>query len=347
MRPGLAVLSGGLATSVQDLGRVGLQSLGVPVAGALDPFGLRLANALAAMPEDAGALEIRLFGPTLRVEAESVRVALAGAETALEVLGPAPARIPAGRSATLARGTVFRVGAVADAACCYLAVAGGFDLAPLWGSVSTYAPAALGGLEGRVLRDGDRLPLAAERAALGGERAAPRFDHGDPGRCRVVLGPQADYFTDAGLATFLSSAYTVSREANRMGARLDGPALAHAAGYNIPSDGIVSGAIQVPGDGKPIILLADRQTTGGYPKIATVISADLPKIGRALPGARLRFEAVDVAAAEAARRAKEAAFRALLARIAPLGPEAAALRARLMTENLISGAVAGGGEEAG
>ncbi len=154
---------------------------------------------------------------------------------------------------------------------------------------------------------------------------------------RVVLGPQADHFTDAGLESFFTGRYEVTRATDRMGVRLSGPPIAHSRGYDIPSDGIVSGAIQVPGTGQPIVLLADRQTTGGYPKIACVISADLPRLGRMGPGESLSFEAVSAREAEAIRRAREQAFLECLDAIEPVGSAAASLAEALLTENLISG----------
>ena len=157
---------------------------------------------------------------------------------------------------------------------------------------------------------------------------------------RVVLGPQDDHFTPAGLRTLLESTYTVSHASDRMGMRLEGPPLEHSAkGYNIVSDGIAPGSIQVPGNGLPIVLLADRQTTGGYPKIATVISADLPALGRMTPGAKIAFEAVDIEAAEAAARQLAADIAAIAARLAPVRREAAIDASRLMGENLVSGIV--------
>ena len=163
-----------------------------------------------------------------------------------------------------------------------------------------------------------------------------------PGRERpiqIVLGPQQDHFTDAALERLVNAEFLVSKHSDRMGMRLDGPALVHREGYNIVSDGIATGAIQVPGSGQPILLLADHQTTGGYPKIATVISADIPVVGRRKPGDPLRFTAVDVAEAERLRRLEEAAFQALVASLAPLKATGDLDPARLFEANLISGVV--------
>jgi allophanate hydrolase subunit 2 len=165
----------------------------------------------------------------------------------------------------------------------------------------------------------------------------PSLDLAPPRRFRVILGPQDDYFTQEGIATLLGSTYTVTPASDRMGMRLAGPTIAHAKGYNIVSDGIAPGSIQVPGNGLPIVLLADRQTTGGYPKIATVISADLPALGRLVPGAQVAFEAVDIEAAEAAARCLAADLAALPDRIVPARREPVLDAARLLGENLVSG----------
>jgi len=343
MIPHLRVLTAGMFSTVQDLGRFGYQDIGIPVAGALDPIGLRMANALVGNPPNAGALEIRIVGPTFRVAAGSVRVALVGTETPFQIIGAGSwPPIAAGRSLRLRRGQVFQIGAVPDTSCCYLAVEGGFDLPASFGSLSTYARGGFGGFEGRPLREGDQLPLVNDEAPVRPELALPDtscVDTKDP--IRVVFGPQENYFTADGIRTFLESEFTISPNADRMGLRLDGPSLEHSIGYNIVSDGIVTGAIQVPGTGKPIVLLADHQTTGGYPKIATVISADLPRLGRMRPGRKLRFEAVSVAAAEQIRRNQERQVREALESIVPIDDPREPDTATLLSINLISGAVSG------
>ncbi|HEY1246797.1 MAG TPA: biotin-dependent carboxyltransferase family protein, partial [Hyphomicrobiaceae bacterium] len=279
MNPALRVLAPGLMTTLQDLGRPGYQHLGIPVSGALDRVGLCAANAIVGNPPGAGALEIAYQGPALVVEADSVRLAFAGGPVAAEVLpdqGAASGQpVPLLSSVRLRRGEVLRIGALAGVAVCYLAAEGGFDAAPVLGSQSTYARAGLGGFAGRALRTGDLLPLRRAQAEEREEAMLPSLDVAPPRRIRVVLGPQDDYFTEQGKRTLLESTFTVSPASDRMGMRLEGPALEHSRGSNIVSDGIAPGSIQVPGNGLPIILLADRQTTGGYPKIATVISADL------------------------------------------------------------------------
>jgi len=352
MTAALRVLVPGLMTTLQDLGRPGFQHLGVPVSGALDHVSLRAANLLVGNAAGVGALEIAYQGPTLRVEADSVRIAVAGGRAPIDILpadsdGSAGRRLAAYESARLLRGEGLRIGALADSAVAYLAVEGGFDIAPVLGSQSTLIRAAIGGWEGRALRAGDVLPLKQRAADEREEVTLPPIDLSLRGRVRVVLGPQDDHFTPAGLRTLLESTYTVSQASDRMGMRLEGPLLEHSSkGYNIVSDGTAHGAIQVPGNGLPIILLADRQTTGGYPKIAAVISAAIPALGRLTPGAKITFEAVDIEAAEAAARQLAADIAAMSARITPVRREAAIDATRLMGENLVSGVVSAreGGE---
>lgn len=339
----LTVRDPGLYTTLQDLGRFGSQRFGVPVAGALDTVALRLANAVVGNPPGMAALEILVAGPTLEIDAASVRFALGGTGATIEVLDGGERRtISAWHSVTLERGTVFRIGALPETLCAYLAVEGGYDVRPILGSASTYARSGLGGFEGRALRAGDTLPLARDSATPGAEHAIATPP--DPGRdqpIRLVLGPQNDMFTAGAIETLLTSAYTISNSADRMGVRLDGPALAHVGSADIVSDGTAPGSIQVPGSGQPIVLLADRQTTGGYPKIATIISTDLPVLARRRPGDRVEFEAVDVAEALAIRtehvRWLEASATSMVKGRHPV----VGLVEQLYGENLISGVTAG------
>lgn len=343
MTSSLHVIEPGLLATVQDLGRVGWQRFGIPVSGATDPIALRAANVLVGNPQGAAGLEIAMLGPCLEVEAESVCVAVAGGSTVMTVEpkdGGEVRRIAPLESVTLARGDRFRVGAVSGTAVAYLAVAGGFALEPFLGSLSTYVRGGFGGLEGRALRAGDELPLTLHQAPAREDMRLDRLDLAPAKTVRVVLGPQDDYFTPEALNAFFGTDWTVTRDADRMGLRLDGPTLTHARGANIVSDGIAPGAIQVPGNGLPIVLLADRQTTGGYPKIATVISADLPALGRVTPGTRLRFERISLEQAEAARAALEARMRSLAGELLPARKGSIDL-GLLMSANLISGVTDG------
>lgn len=334
----LRVIAPGLATSVQDAGRFGYQRFGVPTAGVLDRVAMAAANTIVGNEPDTAVLEMLYLGATLEVAAESVRVACVGLGASLEVTeGETARQVPAGESIRLTRDARLRVIIGRTAMSCVLAIEGGLALPAVMGSRSTFARAKIGGLEGRALAAGDLLPLVGEDAEARDEMRLADLDLALPPRVRIVLGPQDDYFSPAAIETLISQPYEVTRAADRMGLRLAGTPLVHAKGYNIVSDGIATGAIQVPGDGQPIILLADRQTTGGYPKIATVASVDLPVLGRVAPGTKLQFEAVSIEAAEDARRAQasvEAGWRGQLHAAVP----AAGIRdASLYDANLISG----------
>jgi biotin-dependent carboxylase-like uncharacterized protein len=262
---------------------------------------------------------------------------------AIDILDSATAvvgtRGPPLQSIRLRQGQVLRVGALSGSVVGYLAVEGGFDVAPVLGSQSTYTRASLGGFDGRPLRRGDGLPLRRPEAEERGERRLPSLDLVPAARVRVVLGPQDDYFSARGKRTLLESTFAVSAASDRMGMRLEGPALEHCKSYNIVSDGIAPGSIQVPGNGLPIVLLADRQTTGGYPKIATVIAADLPALGRLAPGAKVAFEAVSIETAEAAHRQYTVMLAALPRRVVAVRAACTIDEAALLAANLVSGVV--------
>jgi biotin-dependent carboxylase-like uncharacterized protein len=345
MTAALRVIAPGLMTTLQDLGRIGHQQLGVPVSGALDHVSLRAANLLVGNSPGTVALEIAYQGPTLAVEADSVRIALTGGRAAIDVVPPEATggtvrRLAPFESARLVRGCQLKIGALSGSAVAYLSIEGGLDVSPVLGSRSTLTRAAIGGFEGRALRAGDLLRVGQPSAAEREEVMLESLDLTPRSCIRVVLGPQDDHFTPTGLATLLGSTYVVSQASDRMGMRLEGPKLEHSAkGYNIVSDGIAPGSIQVPGNGLPIVLLADRQTTGGYPKVATVISADIPALGRMTPGARIAFEAVGIEAAEAAARNLAAEVAGMAQRIAPVRHAPVVDIDRLLAENLVSGVV--------
>jgi allophanate hydrolase len=342
MSAGLEVLAPGLHTTVQDLGRPGYQAIGVPVSGALDGFSLRLANTLVGNPLGSAALEILLSGPTLEVAADTVRVALAGVGASLAIGAEKPQVIAAGQSVTLRRGEVFQIVPGEQSACCYLAAEGGIAVPLVLGSASTYARAAIGGIEGRALRRGDVVPLGVACASARAELRlpSPMAASGEQ-PIRVVLGPQQEYFTEEAVKSLLGSEFRVSPAADRMGMRLDGPPLRHRHGWDIVSDAIATGAIQVAGSGQPILLLADHQTTGGYPKIATVVSADLPVVGRRRPGDRMRFVGVTVETAEALCRDAERQFAELVTALDPVTERQGIDLGSLYGDNLISGVVTG------
>ena len=301
MTGSLLVVRPGMLTTVQDLGRWGWQNSGVPVAGPMDAYSHRLANRLVGNPDTAAALEITLLGPELEADADVV-CAVAGAGFALTVDGHGVAM---NRAFTMPAGSRLRCGARGAGTRAALAVHGGFDLPLIFGSRATSVVSRMGPVEGRALVAGDRLPV--------GEHVGGAQLPGTPlplpvggARLRVVIGPHEGAFTDAAFEALLHARFVVTPQSNRMGYRLEGPALAHRGAADILSDATPVGSLQVPGSGQPIMLMADRQTTGGYPKIATVISADLPLAGQLAPGDWIEFAACTRYAAIEALRTLEA-----------------------------------------
>jgi antagonist of KipI len=305
--PFVRILKPGLLTTVQDLGRWGFQAEGVPVAGPMDPYGHRLANLLVGNPQAAATLETTLIGPEILFEDGAV-FAVAGGDLSPRLDGRPLAtntlcEAPAG--AVLSFGTRRR-GARA-----YIAMAGGVLVPELFGSRATHLISAMGGLGGRALRAGDRLAVGTRTGAGPriGRRLPPIVSPPEGGATlRVRPGPQADHFTDEALETLASARFTVSTRSDRMGYRLDGPPLAHARGADIISDATPLGVIQVPASGQPILLMADRQTTGGYPKIATVIAADMALAGQLAPGDWIAFRICTLREALKALIEQERAF---------------------------------------
>jgi len=281
------VVQPGSLTTIQDMGRHGYQQYGVPVSGAMDSYALMVANLLVGNDEGAACLEITVLGPRLRILGDTV-VAVTGADLS-PALNNSP--LPMWETVKVCSGDTISFGHPKRGCRGYLAVAGGIDVAEVLGSRSTYVKSCLGGLDGRPLRSGDRLCSGEPRAGISARKLPSQYipEYQGENELRVILGPQDDYFTRKGIQTFLHSEYRISVQADRMGYRLEGPPIEHKAGADIVSDGIPLGAVQVPGDGLPIILLADRQTTGGYAKIATVSTIDLPKLAQAKPGDRVRF----------------------------------------------------------
>jgi biotin-dependent carboxylase-like uncharacterized protein len=299
----LRSIAPGFHTTIQDEGRRGFQRIGVPVSGALDRNGFILANALVGNAHNAASLEIIGSGPAFEVLASYVRIALVGSGGGLEIDGRDSPFVQSGQTVRLAKGEIVRVRLGGDAFCSYLAIEGGFEVPLCLNSRSTYTRAGFGGLSGRSLRSGDTLHGTIDDAAARAEVCLSdqrnlRLNQA----IRVVLGPQNDYFTKDAIEALLSGAYSITPASDRMGFRLAGPLLEHKSDYNIVSDGIVAGSIQVPGSKLPIVLMADAQTTGGYPKIATVISADLPILGVRGAGCAVRFQSVSREDAEKIRR---------------------------------------------
>jgi biotin-dependent carboxylase-like uncharacterized protein len=339
MTPRVEITEPGVANTVQDGGRRGWRSIGVPLSGAVDPVLMAAANRLLGNPADAAAIEMPLAGPALRAVDGPVRIALAGTVAARLLRSDGtPLDIGPAQTATLRRGDSLAVGAV-RAGVAYLALAGGCRVPEQLGSRSTYARARLGGVDGRALRAGDRIACGPPAGDPGVEWRAPSpFAHPE-GPIRVLPGPQDDAFTADAIATLLGRPYRVGRDSDRMGLRLEGPALKHRAGADIVSDGIAPGAIQVPASGQPIVLLADAQTVGGYAKIATVIRADLPRLAHARPGSELRFAAVTREMAFAALLDQAQALERWLQTVQPYRLPGSIDLDALRENNLVSGVV--------
>ena len=306
----ITVLHPGMLTTIQDQGRIGYQQFGVPVSGTVDPRSAAVANILVGNEESEAVLECTVMGPQLRFD-EPVVIAIAGAD-----LGPTLDGVPMDnyRAVRVGAGQVLRFTGPRCGCRAFIAIAGGLDVPEVMGSRSTYMKAKIGGLKGRKLEKEDVLDLRApgkEPKKLEARSIAPEFRGRAEYTLRVVLGPQDDAFTAAGIETFLTGVYTVTAEFDRMGCRMEGPEIAHETSGDIISDGIAFGAIQVPSSGQPIVMLADRQTTGGYTKIANVISADFRVLGQLKSGDKVRFEKVSLFAAQKALLAQRASLRLL------------------------------------
>lgn len=313
----LTVIQPGMLTTVQDLGRWGHQAIGMPVAGAMDPMALRRGNIMVNNDQGEAALEITVMGPRLSVEGEGI-IALTGADLGLTINGEAK---PVWTSHKVSNGDIISFSGMKGHGCrSCLCVGGGIDVPPLMGSRSTYMRGKIGGLEGRPLRAGDVLPCGEPRRLW--KRAAGftcpeelRPDYSPDRELSVVMGPQDSSFTEAGIETFTSSTYTISSSADRMGYRLEGPEVEHTGSADIVSDAICLGAIQIPGHGQPIAMMADRQTTGGYTKIAVLTSTDVALMSQRLPGHTVKFRAISQEeAVMTARREAEAVESVRLAR---------------------------------
>lgn len=284
-----------MMTTIQDLGRFGYQRLGITSSGAMDTYSLRLANLLLGNPASEACLEITLLGPRLEFTA-STTIALTGADLGAELNG-----LPVEMWATLPirKGDVLSFRGPRTGCRCYLACLGGFQITPVLGSKSTLTRARLGGLHGGPLGTGDEIPITASARPAPPARApgAYRREYQSGVVARLIPGPQEDCFTPESFGLLLGSVFTVQPSSDRMGLRLSGTRLRHRDGADIVSDAVVNGAVQVPGDGNPIIMAADRPTTGGYPKIGVVITPDMDLLAQAKPGDRVHFNEVSLAQA--------------------------------------------------
>jgi antagonist of KipI len=299
--PTIRVIRPGLLSTVQDLGRWGHQASGVPVAGPMDTYSHRLANLLVGNDGLAATIEVTLIGPELEVDADTT-MAVAGAAFDVECDGVV---VGTNVSFTARGGSRLRFGRRHAGARAYLAVAGGILTPPVLGSRATHLVSRMGGLEGRALAAGDALPIGLTAAPPGRRARGLMLPRGGRARLRALPGPQAAWFTPAATQTFTSISFRVSPRSNRMGYRLDGPPLAHQRQDEPVSEPVAFGSIQVPAAGQPILLMADRPTAGGYPKIATLIAADLPVAGQLAPGDAVEFELCTRQQAGAALIARE------------------------------------------
>ncbi len=293
----IRIVQPGPLTLVQDAGRSGFQRLGVSVSGAADMDSLLIGNRLVGNSSNAAGLEAMLGALSLEFTAESV-FALTGADTQARLDG---VLLGTNVSYVAHGGSILELGMATDGLRSYVSIAGGIEAQETLGSRSTHVASEVGGIEGRALKQEDVLAIgaASDTAVSGVTHVKPPVSNHAELEVRVILGPQDVLFSDSGISTFLESQYTITDQSNRQGLRLDGPVVESKSGsYDIISDAVVNGSVQIPGDGKPIVLLADRQTTGGYAKIATVASVDLPLLGQATPGTKLSFKAISVVEAQ-------------------------------------------------
>jgi biotin-dependent carboxylase-like uncharacterized protein len=304
----LEIIQPGLLTTVQDAGRRGWMRAGVPPSGPMDAAAFAIANRLVGNPPEAAGLEITLSGPVIRCRRATV-IAVCGAAFDLWVdILP----VPAWHAVFVRAGAYVRFGARRQGARAYLAVAGGITTPPYLGSRATYVKGGFGGLEGRALRRGDRLPVGAHKirdlVAYAGRACPPAHRPVTPPTPTLRLVPQRQGLPPQALAELCAHPFEVTQASDRMGVRLAGPPLPRREGAPTISDGVVTGSVQVPPDGHPIVMMVDHQTTGGYPKIGTVIQADVPLLAQCLPGDCVRFQAVARAEAQALYRSWHATY---------------------------------------
>jgi antagonist of KipI len=294
---GIEILKSGLLTTVQDLGRTDYRMYGVNRCGAMDRFSLRLANLLVGNGENEAALEVTLIGPHLKFLVDGV-IAVTGGDLAPRLNGTA---IGMWKTILVSEGDILQFGHMKHGCRSYVAIKGGIDVPLIMGSRSTFIRGGYGGLEGRSLKEGDRLDIGEgeprlDRALVTGRSlpAAYRPDFVTERPIRFIPGPQSDRFIETSLDTFVSDSYGILNESDRMGYRLKGPQLTHKSGADMISGAVTIGSIQVPGDGQPIILMSDCQVTGGYAQIGVVIGVDIPYLAQRKPGDRIQFQQIGI-----------------------------------------------------
>lgn len=292
----IEIITPGLLTTVQDFGRVGVMKNGFTQNGAMDRYSMTVANRLCGNCDSAPVLEMTVLGVTARFTQDTV-VCVSGADFGAKI-NDKP--IKRNKAYKINKGDILSMGAAKNGMRAYLAVAGGIVGEYVFGSASTNLKFAFGGHFGKKLQSGDVLSIGTGAFPLGeiDKWEIPESEYSKDAQLRVVLGPQNEMFTDEDIRLFLSQEYEVNAQSDRMGIRLSGEPLKSKNGMDIISDGIVFGSVQVPNSGEPIILMADHQTTGGYAKIATVISVDLPRASQLSVGNTVRFKSVTVDEAE-------------------------------------------------
>ena len=305
MRAKLIVENAGFFTTVQDMGRFGYQQFGVPVSGAMDKYALQVANMLVGNSRGEAALEITLPGFAARFS-KSCQIAVTGADLGA-VLGERP--LSPWQAVTVKEGELLSFNTLKGGTRSYLAVAGGFALPEVMGSKSTYVRGRIGGLEGRQLQEGDELEIKGDpfyaRPPLLDTPPAYKREYASEVTVRCVPGPQDDFFLPAEVEKFFSFQYTVTQQSDRMGYRLDGPVVKHKQDYNIITEGLTLGAVQMIGEGKPIVMMADHQSAGGYTKIAHVINVDMHFLAQMKPGDKVSFQKIGVEEAQELLRQQE------------------------------------------
>jgi antagonist of KipI len=290
----MKILKPGMYTTIQDEGRYNYQKSGMSVAGAMDQFSLRVANILVGNSDGEACLEATFMGPEIEFQGEAM-IAVTGANIVPKINNM---DIDMWCGIKVSDGDVLSFGTVKSGCRSYISIASGIDVPVVMGSKSTYVKGKVGGIDGRTLKTGDEIKIESSEGEkfTGSVNLPTKFIpcYNKDNIVRVVMGPQDDYFTAEGINTFFNCSYEVTKEADRMGYRLSGTKISHKNSADVISDGITMGSVQVPGHGAPIIMMADRQTTGGYTKIATVITPDINIIGQLKPGDIVRFESIDI-----------------------------------------------------
>lgn len=290
----LFFLQGGMLTTVQDMGRLNYRQYGISVSGVMDSRSASLANTLVGNPINEAVLEITIMGPTILFN-KSVNIAITGGNISVKCNDKI---VPLYEEFLVNAGETVVFGDLISGCRVYMAIGGGMDIPNLMGSYSTYLKGEIGGFKGRALKKGDTIELRTHFISNSKRKIRQDDFSSTHKKLRVILGPQKDAFTKEGIQTFEQNVYKISPQCDRMGYRLEGEKVQHLNDANIISDGITFGSIQVSGDGMPIVMMSDCQTTGGYAKIATVISVDLPILAQGKPGDTVSFEVVSIEEAQ-------------------------------------------------